>query len=72
MYLYKFLYIWNLLVKLEMLMPFLRIFHHYKKYEFQAGGLDDFPLVARTILNHFEIGNVGINLYCHMEVHEKF
>ena len=72
MYLYKFLYIWNLLVELEMLMPFLRNFHHYKIYIFQAGGLDDFPLVACTILNHCEIRNVGFNLYCHMEVHEKF
>ena len=42
-----------------------------KKSKFQTGGLDDFPLVARAILNHFEIGNIGFDLYCHTEVHEN-
>ena len=72
MYSYKFLYIWSLLIELEMLMPFLRIFHRYKKSKFQTGGLDDFPLVACAILNHFEFGIVAFDLYCHTEVHENF
>jgi hypothetical protein len=72
MYSYKFLYIWNLLFELEMLVLFLRNLHHYKKSKFRKGGLDDFPPVAHPILNRFEIGNVGFDLYCHTEVHEKF
>ena len=72
MYSHKYLYIWNLLFELEMLVPFLRNFHHYKKSKFRKEGLDDFPLIANPILNRFKIGNLGFDPYCNMEVHANF